>query len=395
LLDDANFAEHIARRHGEIGRWHRVAPKDEVVATRADEAVHHDEASASQVRADFSRPQCRRVACPNFDDGTRSNRRPHASAACDESHGLARAQRLDNSPRCDVAHSHAATGTTNTRRRQRGARHRSLVAARGEEFIAIRVVVSAVVSKLVRIRNRRMSAHSIRRLAAAVAFVAAFVAGGRSFAQTAPASTPQVCSVDVHPSLPSHGTEIRLRPDAYALRASQDVRVTETADGWRLNVSSPEAGHIAYEVIDRQSGESVVRESALAQCRPMSPSEADEFRREGRQSNAERDAQNELYLRGHRWLLAGAFLASGSFLAGGVVMFVTPFSTSAGLAPLAVEAAVFGAGIVAGGVMMLVGYRMEQQSERGRGAVSALRSTVVGVAPAPGGGWFAQATIRF
>ncbi len=77
------------------------------------------------------------------------------------------------------------------------------------------------------------------------------------------------CSIRVRPFLDDleHGTIVYLQPDRYDVRATEStVLVGVEPDGWSLHARASAALTISYEVIDRGTGEVVLRDRATLGC---------------------------------------------------------------------------------------------------------------------------------
>ncbi len=77
------------------------------------------------------------------------------------------------------------------------------------------------------------------------------------------------CSVGVRPFLDDleHGGVVYLGPDRYEVRPTQtSVMVSVEATGWSLHARASSALTIAYDVVDRATGEIVLHDSATLTC---------------------------------------------------------------------------------------------------------------------------------
>jgi hypothetical protein len=77
------------------------------------------------------------------------------------------------------------------------------------------------------------------------------------------------CSMAVQPYLDDllHGTRVLLTPERYALRpGSSSVTVSPDATGWSFSTKERATVHIQYEVIDRASGDVVLRQDTTLTC---------------------------------------------------------------------------------------------------------------------------------
>jgi hypothetical protein len=81
-------------------------------------------------------------------------------------------------------------------------------------------------------------------------------------------------SVAVRPYLDDalHGTRVMLTPARYALRpGSASVSVSPEPGGWSLSTTERATFRIRYEVVDRATGEVVLREDTALSCGPDAP----------------------------------------------------------------------------------------------------------------------------
>jgi hypothetical protein len=77
------------------------------------------------------------------------------------------------------------------------------------------------------------------------------------------------CSMAVQPYLDDllHGTRVLLTPDRYALRpGSSSVTVSPDPTGWSFSTRERATVHIQYEVVDRASGDVVLRQDTTLVC---------------------------------------------------------------------------------------------------------------------------------
>ena len=84
------------------------------------------------------------------------------------------------------------------------------------------------------------------------------------------------CSVAVQPYLEDrlHGTRVMLTPEHYTLRpGSASVSVSPSLDGWSLSTTERATFRIRYEVVQRTTGESVLRQDLTVGCGPETRAE--------------------------------------------------------------------------------------------------------------------------
>jgi hypothetical protein len=77
------------------------------------------------------------------------------------------------------------------------------------------------------------------------------------------------CSVGIRPYLDDleHGTVVYLHRDRFDVRPSDSsITVESWSDGWSLHGHSLASLHIAYDVVDRASGEVVLSSEAILEC---------------------------------------------------------------------------------------------------------------------------------